>query len=222
MTRATVKHYHDLGLLPPALFTGPNMAYYDPECVDRIRLVRELRAERHLPLRMIAQMIEGQGTEHIAAALQRSRLLRDELLGALAGERQSPVTRRELLAVPGIDADVVDALEELGLVRRVSAGGRRRYDPLSLKLVRALGAARSSGLTEEAGLDMGDLRIYIDRLQALVRAETRLFNDRIVGRFDPATEEQITRAALEAAGAIVLAIRDRLLADQLVGEASPR
>ncbi len=215
VTRATVKHYNDLGLLPPALFTGPNMAYYDPVCIERIALVRELCSQRHLPLRVIARMIQQQGADRVARELQRTRVLRADLVEALAGDRRTPVKRCELLAVPGIDSDVLSALEELRLVRRLESAGRERYDPLSLKITRAVGGARESGLTEEVGLEVSDLAIYVKRLDVLVRAELQLFNSRVVGRFDPATEERYTRAALERTEALVLAVRDRLLADLL-------
>ncbi len=218
MTRATVKHYNDLGLLPPALFTGPNMAYYDPACVERIELVRELRAQRHLPLRVIAGMLAEQGADRVSRELQRARVLRADFIDALAGDRHSSVARDELLAIPGIDAEVLGELEDLGLVRLAEPPATEHYDPLSLKVARAVGAARESGLKEEAGLRVGDMELYVKRLDTLVRAEMQLFNSRVVGQFDSDTEERYMRAALKNAEALILAIRDRLLSDILEGE----
>jgi DNA-binding transcriptional MerR regulator len=194
VTRATVKHYNDLGLLPAPTFTGPNMAYYDPACVERIRLVRELRERRHLPLRDIAAMFAAQGAERVAQALHISRALRTDLLDALAGERRSPVSRARLLAVPGMDERVLAELAAL---------------------------MRAGGLTEEAGFAVDDLRLYVERLEALVQEEVRLFNERVLGRFDRSTEERYMRTALRGTDALVLAVRDRLLADLLQG-APPR
>jgi DNA-binding transcriptional MerR regulator len=117
VTRATVKHYNDLGLLPAPSFTGPNMAYYAPACVDRIRLIRELRAQRHLPLQRISEMFEAEGPERVAEALRRARALRSDLVETLAGARRPPVPRDELVAIPGVDERVLAELEKLGLVR---------------------------------------------------------------------------------------------------------
>jgi DNA-binding transcriptional MerR regulator len=215
VTRATVKHYNELGLLLPALFTGANMAYYDPVCVDRILLVRELRTQRRLPLQTIGEMLRTQGADRVAQALDVTRALRADLVEALAGERSAPVSLEELLSIPGMDPRVLEELEKLELIRPLSGGGTRSYDALSLKVAQAVGVMRAAGLTEEAGFQVEDLRLYRERLEALVGAEVRLFSSRVLGRFDAPTEERYMRAALKGADALVLAVRDRLLADLL-------
>ena len=217
VTRATVTHYNNLGLLPEPAFTGPNMAYYDPACVARIQLVRELRERRHLPLRQIAKMFASQGADRVAQALHVARALRSDLLDELAGEQRSPVARGELLALPGMDERVLAELEALGLVRPVTGAEGASYDALSLKVVESVGVMRARGLTEEAGFEVDDLRLYVERLETLVRDEVRLFNERVLGRFDRSTEERHMRTALRGADALVLAVRDRLLADLLEG-----
>jgi DNA-binding transcriptional MerR regulator len=215
VTRATFKHYIDLGLLPEAAFTGPNMAYYDPACVERIRLVRELRERRHLPLREIAKMFAAQGAERVAQALRVTRALRADLLDGLAGEHRTPVSREQLLAVPGMDERVLADLEALGLMHPPAGSKGPSYDALSLKMAESVGVMRAGGLTEEAGFEVGDLSVYVERLAQLVRDEVRLFNERVLGHFDPPTEERYMRTALRGADALVLAVRDRLLADLL-------
>lgn len=221
VTRATVKHYYDLGLLPAPIFTGPNMAYYDPGSVARIGLVRELRTRRHLPLQTIAEMFARQGPERVAQALQLARVLRADLLDALAGDHRDSVPRDELLAIPGIDADVLARLERLGLVLPMRGARPGSYDALSLKVAHAVGVMRAEGLTERAGFRVEDLDLYVRRLEALVRDEVRLFNTRVLGHFDRATEERYTRAALSGADALVLAVRDRLLSRVLAEDPAP-
>lgn len=219
VTRATVKHYHDLGLLPPPVFTGPNMAYYDPASVERIALVRELRERRHLPLQTIAEMLATQGAERVAQALHLSRALRADLLDSLAGDHREPISRGEMLEIPGMDEEVLAKLEALGLVQALE---RDRYDPLSLKVAQAVGLMRAEGLTEQAGLRVEDLELYLSRLEALVRDEVALFTARVLGRFDRSTEERYMRSALKGADALVLAVRDRLLSRFLEEKGTPR
>ncbi len=137
------------------------------------------------------------------------------LVDALSGERSAPVSLEELLSVPGMDPQVLAELERLELIRPLSSEGKRRYDALSLKVAQAVGVMRVAGLTEEAGFRVDDLRLYRERLEALVRAEVRLFSSRVLGRFDAPTEERYMRAALKGADALVLAVRDRLLGDFL-------
>jgi DNA-binding transcriptional MerR regulator len=50
---ATVRHYLREGLLPEPVKTSRNMAYYPPQFVDRIRLIKQLQEERFMPLRVI-------------------------------------------------------------------------------------------------------------------------------------------------------------------------
>jgi DNA-binding transcriptional MerR regulator len=54
----TIKHYLREGLLSTARRTSRNMAYYDARLADRVRVIKELQAERFLPLRVIGELLE--------------------------------------------------------------------------------------------------------------------------------------------------------------------
>ena len=54
---ATVRHYLREGLLPEPVKTSKNMAYYPPEFVERIRLIKRLQEERFMPLRVIREVL---------------------------------------------------------------------------------------------------------------------------------------------------------------------
>ena len=54
---ATVRHYLREGLLPEGVKTSKNMAYYPPEFVERIRLIKRLQEERFMPLRVIREAL---------------------------------------------------------------------------------------------------------------------------------------------------------------------
>lgn len=60
-TVTTVKYYVKEGLVEPAYKTGPNMAYYDPGCVERIRLIKSLQKERYYPLSVIRDLLDKSG-----------------------------------------------------------------------------------------------------------------------------------------------------------------
>src|SRR4051794_30167222 len=53
VSAGTIKHYLREGLLPEPIKTSRNMAYYPPDFVDRIRLIKRLQEERFMPLRHI-------------------------------------------------------------------------------------------------------------------------------------------------------------------------
>jgi hypothetical protein len=44
--KSTILFYLSQGLLPQPRRTSPNMAYYEPACVERIRLIQQMQ-ERH-------------------------------------------------------------------------------------------------------------------------------------------------------------------------------
>ena len=56
---ATVRHYLREGLLPEPVKTSRNMAYYPPEFVDRIRLIKQLQEERFMPLKVIRELLDA-------------------------------------------------------------------------------------------------------------------------------------------------------------------
>ncbi len=79
----TIKHYLREGLLPEGVKTSRNMAYYPPEFVDRIRLIKRLQEERFMPLKAIKGVLD-EGTDRAEALLA----LEDQILDrALAGEK---------------------------------------------------------------------------------------------------------------------------------------
>ena len=65
----TIHYYVREGLLFPSIKTARNMAYYSPECVEDIRLIKELQSKRFLPLSVIKLIMnakrEGQDADHL-------------------------------------------------------------------------------------------------------------------------------------------------------------
>src|SRR5882672_6490209 len=91
VSAATVKHYLREGLLPEPVKTSRNMAYYPPEFVDRIRLIKQLQEERFMPLKLIREVLD-ENPERAKALVE----LEDRILDrALAGE-QKRISRAEV------------------------------------------------------------------------------------------------------------------------------
>ena len=60
VSAGTIKHYLREGLLgseDEVVRTSRNMAYYPPEFVERVRLIKRLQEERFMPLRVIRELI---------------------------------------------------------------------------------------------------------------------------------------------------------------------
>src|SRR4051812_29405876 len=58
LPRQAVHFYIQQGLVPEGHKTGRNMAYYGPEHVERLLLVRRLQHERFLPLKAIRALLD--------------------------------------------------------------------------------------------------------------------------------------------------------------------
>jgi len=104
---ATIKHYLREGLLPEPVKTSRNMAYYPPEFVDRIRLIKQLQEERFMPLRVIRSMLDEDPDRARTLVELEDRILER----ALAGERTrtSAAEVRERYDVP---VEVLDRLKQ--------------------------------------------------------------------------------------------------------------
>ena len=94
VSAGTIKHYLREGLLPEPVRTSRNMAYYPPEFVERIRLIKRLQEERFMPLRLIKGVIDA-----------------DRAPGPALGEHTEAV-----LAELGYGPEEIRALEEAGAV----------------------------------------------------------------------------------------------------------
>ena len=69
VSAATIKHYLREGLLPPPVKTSRNMAWYTPDYVDRIKLIKRLQEERYLPLKVIKRILKNE-PDQVEARLQ--------------------------------------------------------------------------------------------------------------------------------------------------------
>jgi DNA-binding transcriptional MerR regulator len=81
VSAGTIKHYLREGLLPEPVKTSRNMAYYPPEFVERIRLIKQLQEERFMPLKLIREVLEGDTVS--AAELRRRYDVPQEVLHRL-------------------------------------------------------------------------------------------------------------------------------------------
>src|SRR5204863_4696876 len=113
----TIKHYIRESLLPgPEVRTSRNMAYYDARLAGRIRVIKELQAERFLPLRVIGELLEPAPSDKIRAdrdAAQRRALTQ---LAPVVEERLGNQRRKrsEVMKTFGVSKAELDSLEQAG------------------------------------------------------------------------------------------------------------
>ena len=81
VSAGTIKHYLREGLLPEPVKTSRNMAYYPPDFVERIKLIKQLQEERFMPLRVIKSMLDEDPQRAQALVELEDRILERALAG---------------------------------------------------------------------------------------------------------------------------------------------
>lgn len=129
-TVTTVKYYVKEGLVEPAYKTGPNMAYYDPGCVERIRLIKSLQKERYYPLSVIRDLLDKSGGD------QREVDLLDAIhkVGARGGGES--YSSGEALRLSGLTRQQAAELARHGLVNPATEGRRLVYSGEDLRVMK--------------------------------------------------------------------------------------
>jgi DNA-binding transcriptional MerR regulator len=206
---ATVRHYLREGLLPEGEKTSPNMAYYPPELVERIRLIKQLQEERYMPLRVIAELLpdDGADPERLQALLETEERL-FEL--ALADERER-VSEAELAERSDTPPEVVRRLAELGVIGPEDGG----FSPSDARIVEAIARFRAGGYDERIGFTVHDAARFLDPLEQLATREASLLTEKLAGRFEQEQAIELFEAGVEPLRALIAAMHTKLLAREI-------
>jgi DNA-binding transcriptional MerR regulator len=185
------------------------MAYYPPEFVERIRLIKQLQEERFMPLRVIRDLLEREDDE--PERLRAMIELEDRILErALAGEREripaEEVRRR--YEVPG---EVLDRLAELGVLTRDARG----YSPSDVRIVEAISRFRAGGYDERLGFTVYDTLRYRRALEPLVAEEVGVLTERLAGDLDLDRALEIVEAGVGPLNDLIAALHTKLLVAEL-------
>ena len=79
--------------------TSRNMAYYPPQFVERIQLIKRLQEERFMPLRVISEVI-AEDPERAARLIELEDRILERAIAAREGGRISRAKVRETYDVP--------------------------------------------------------------------------------------------------------------------------
>jgi DNA-binding transcriptional MerR regulator len=206
---ATIRHYLREGLLPEPVKTSRNMAYYPPEFVDRIRLIKQLQEERFMPLRVIRELLERGDAE--PERLQAMLDLEDRILErALAGERER-VPGDEVRDRYDVPRDVLDRLAELGILSPNGVG----YSPSDVRIIEAITRFRAGGYDERLGFTVYDTLRYKQALEPLVAEEVDVLTQRLAGDLDPDRAIEIVEAGVGPLNDLMAALHTKLLVAEL-------
>jgi DNA-binding transcriptional MerR regulator len=192
VSAGTIKHYLREGLLGEGddiVRTSRNMAYYPPEYVERIKLIKHLQEDRFMPLRVIRDQIVERAVE------------------AREGERISVAEVHRRYDIP---RNVLDRLAGLGVLTPNARG----YDADDVKIIEAIARFRAGGYDERLGFTVFDTLRYREALAPLVEEEVRTLLDRLA-EVDVERAVEIIAAGAEPLRDLMGAMHSKLLLAEL-------
>ena len=204
LSRQAIHFYIQQGLVPEGKKTGRNMAWYGPEHVERLQLIRKLQEERFLPLKAIRALLDGETADLDPAKRALFAEVASRIDPSLNGPRPAMVDAREAAARHGVRLDEVERMAELGFIAaRRDDDDRLVISAENLWMLDIWGQMRTLGYTEELGFRVDDLQIYDAAVSKLFQAETGLLVERLAGQ-SPAQVAAMIEKALPLIHAVLI------------------
>jgi DNA-binding transcriptional MerR regulator len=192
VSAGTIKHYLREGLLPEPVKTSRNMAWYPPEFVDRIQLIKELQERRFMPLKAIKGILdlEGEATRVSAAELRRRY---------------------------GVPQEVLDRLAELEVITPNSRG----YGVSDVRIVEAISRFRAGGYDEKIGFTVYDTLRYKRAMDELAKEEVEVMVERL-GEADAERAAGLIETGAEPLRDLISALHTKALVAELKQQRAAR
>lgn len=213
VSSGTIKHYLREGLLPEPVKTSRNMAYYPPEFVERIKLIKQLQEERFMPLKHIKAVLDEDPGRARALVELEDRILES----ALEGER-SRVSAAEIGRRYAVPREVLDRLEQLGVLSPNSRG----YGPSDVRIVEAISRFRAGGYDERIGFTVYDTLRYKRALEGLVKEEVQVLVERLAGEMEPDRVVKLLQDGIEPLQDLMAALHAKALVAELERQRAAR
>ncbi len=158
VAKSTILLYVKKGLLPKPVKTSPNMAYYDPICIQRIAFIKKVQATHRLPLAAIKGLIREMDQGRDIAPLL-------ELQSMLFGSAVEKMDKKSFCKATGLTSFQVAALCRLQLIAPLE---ENEFDDQDLAVARLLKECLDFGVAPE------DLAFYPRIARQIVDSEIRL------------------------------------------------
>ncbi len=193
VSAGTIKHYLREGLLPEPVKTSRNMAWYPPEFVERIQLIKELQERRFMPLKAIKGLLEleGEATRVSAAEVKRRY---------------------------GLPQEVLDRLAELEVISPNSRG----YGASDVRILEAISRFRAGGYDERIGFTVYDTLRYKRAMEDLVKEEVEVIMERLGGEVDADHAAQLVEKGAEPLRDLISALHTKALVAELKQQRAAR
>ncbi len=206
VSAGTIKHYLREGLLgsdDEVVRTSRNMAYYPPQFVERIQLIKRLQEQRFMPLRVIREVLADDPGRAARMIELEDRILERAIEAGETGR----VSRTQVRDTYDVPVNVLSRLEELGVLTPNARG----YDADDAKIIEAISRFRAGGYEESIGFTVYDTLRYREALQPLVEEEVRVLLERLAGKVEVERAVQIIASGAEPLRDLIGAMHSKLL-----------
>jgi DNA-binding transcriptional MerR regulator len=160
LPKSTILYYIQQGILPEPIKTSPNMAYYDPKCIEYIQFIQQMQRRHRLSLSEIKQIMEKRGDD---ADYSTYLELRDLIFGP--SQQEHFLNREEFCKATGLTADQVTGLLKARLLLPLEED---RFDQEDVSIGKMFAQAFSWGIRIE------DLSYYVELGEKIVDHEVAL------------------------------------------------
>ncbi|HEY3278049.1 MAG TPA: MerR family transcriptional regulator [Syntrophorhabdaceae bacterium] len=193
LPKSAILHYVAQGLLPEPIKTSRNMAYYAPECVERIAFIKSLQERYSFPLNKIRGILASKDEGKDPA-----RII--ELCEVIFQGHEGPVfDKKAFCEATGLDPRQVKALRDAKLLLPLDDESFNGQDVV-------IGAHYARGLA--LGLHVADLSFYAEAAKRIVDKEMAL-RKKLTARLPEDQDAGLTAQLVQAARQIRTYVLDR-------------
>jgi len=193
LPKSAILHYVAQGLLPEPIRTGPNMAYYNPVCVERIRFIRTIQSKYAFPLSKIKLLLakKDEGID-VGPLLELNETVFRSSVGPC-------LDKKAFYEAAGLTSGQVNALMDKGLLLPLEKGRFNEQDV-------TIGRIYAQGLA--LGVKVSDMTFYAVTAKQIVDEEMRL-RRRFTAHLPDDQDAGLTQKLVQAARATRNYVIDR-------------
>jgi DNA-binding transcriptional MerR regulator len=201
----TIKHYLNEGLLPKPVKTGRTMSYYDPSCVERIKLIKKLQKEKFLPLEMIKRVLDAGKFDHLDFEVGLALAKSDKL-----PRLKTRVDEKNVARVTGLSLSKIRRLETKGMIKPLQSESGKQYSALDLQII-DIAKQREENLGLPFDYAVGIMEIFHTAMENAVLEDVRRFMATIVGNIPTEKALRLIREADDQLDEYVVLVRHQVL-----------
>lgn len=195
LPRETIHFYMQQHLLPKAIKTGRNTAWYTPEHLERLHRIRELQEKQFLPLKAIRAILDESAV--IKFTPEQEDLVRRvrATLSGWAEAQQSPTVPVADLVPARVPREELRELVRAGLVHVHGSATSGKVTEDDAVILECWAQFKEAGLGPARGVGPGEFHIFDQAMEQLVAREARL----AMRAYDGASVEEVSRVVELAA-----------------------